>query len=117
MSVAQPSRAISIRQPWVELILRGVKVKEHRSQPTNIRERVFIYASMKPAEGKAAWRRLGKQAGDLLVGQIVGSIEIVDCRLNPRSGEYDYILRNPRRLQVPLTPKNQPAPRFWRPRF
>jgi predicted transcriptional regulator len=43
----QPIRAISIRQPWVELILRGVKKKEYRSQPTNIRERVYLYASAK----------------------------------------------------------------------
>ncbi|MBI4768802.1 MAG: ASCH domain-containing protein [Deltaproteobacteria bacterium] len=39
------ARAISIRQPWVELILLGKKKAEYRSRPTKIRERVYIYAS------------------------------------------------------------------------
>lgn len=33
-------RAISIRQPYVEQILRGEKRYEYRSQDTKIRERV-----------------------------------------------------------------------------
>ena len=37
-------RALSIRQPWAELILQGHKTIEVRSQRTNIRERVYIYA-------------------------------------------------------------------------
>ena len=52
-------RAISIRQPWVELILRGDKQKEFRSRPTNIRERVYIYASNSPADWPAAWKQVG----------------------------------------------------------
>ena len=39
-------RALSIRQPWAELILRGVKTVEYRSRPTRIvGERFWIYAS------------------------------------------------------------------------
>jgi hypothetical protein len=39
-------RALSIRQPWAELILRGVKTVEYRSRPTRIiGERFYIYAS------------------------------------------------------------------------
>ena len=34
-------RAISIRQPYPELIFRGVKKNEFRSRSTNIRERVY----------------------------------------------------------------------------
>ena len=42
--------ALSIRQPWAELILRGVKTVEFRSRPTRIvGERFWIYAS----KGKA----------------------------------------------------------------
>jgi len=38
-------RALSIRQPWAELILRGIKTVEYRSRPTRIiGERFFIYA-------------------------------------------------------------------------
>lgn len=42
-------RALSIRQPWAELILRGVKTVEYRSRPTHIiGERFWIYASSGP---------------------------------------------------------------------
>ena len=37
-------RALSIRQPYTELILRGIKTAELRSRATTIIER-FIYAS------------------------------------------------------------------------
>ena len=36
------TRAISIRQPWVEQILIGKKRAEYRDRPTNIRERVYL---------------------------------------------------------------------------
>jgi predicted transcriptional regulator len=39
-------QAISIRQPYAELILRGIKPIEFRSRPTRIiGERFYIYAS------------------------------------------------------------------------
>jgi hypothetical protein len=39
-------RALSIRQPYAELILRGIKTIEYRTRPTRIvGERVWIYAS------------------------------------------------------------------------
>lgn len=41
-------RALSIRQPWAELILRGIKTVEYRSRPTRILgERFHIYAAGK----------------------------------------------------------------------
>src|SRR4051794_15011722 len=42
--------ALSIRQPFAELILRGIKTAELRSRATNIvGERFYIYASRTPA--------------------------------------------------------------------
>jgi len=43
-------KALSIRQPWAELIMRGNKKIEYRSKPTKVRERVYIYASFTPAD-------------------------------------------------------------------
>lgn len=41
-------RALSIRQPYAELILRGIKRIEYRSRPTKIiGERFYIYAARK----------------------------------------------------------------------
>lgn len=108
-------RAIGIRQPFVELILRGDKNREYRSTPTRIRERVYLYASAKPADWPAAWRKVRCRPGDLPTGVIVGSVEIADCRWDERSGQYAYVLKAPDRLRRFLRPTNQPQPRFWRP--
>jgi hypothetical protein len=44
-------RALSVRQPWAELILRGIKTVEYRSKPTRIiGERFWIYASCSRGE-------------------------------------------------------------------
>jgi predicted transcriptional regulator len=45
-------RALSIRQPYAELILRGIKTVEYRTRPTAIiGQRFWIYAPKKKAEG------------------------------------------------------------------
>ena len=45
-------RALSIRQPFAELILRGIKTVEYRTQPTRILgERFYIYATKRPLSG------------------------------------------------------------------
>ena len=56
-------RALSIRQPYAELILRGVKTVEYRSFATRkIGERFYIYASL--------WRPAGPSpSGSQLAGQ------------------------------------------------
>ena len=53
-------RALSIRQPWAELILRGVKTIEYRSRPTRIiGQRFWIYAAKGARTGAAARPRRG----------------------------------------------------------
>lgn len=73
--------------------------------PTNIRERVYIYASLTP----------GDELGNALVrGKIVGSVEIVDC-VSDGDGGYAYKLARPERLARPLKPSNKPQPIWFRP--
>lgn len=110
-------RAISIRQPWVELILRGTKTKEYRSVPTNIRERVYLYASLSPGDSRRDWNRVRKAPGSLAVAKILGTVEVVGCRWNNRLRLYEYLLARPRRLRAPRIPTNQPNPLWWIPRF
>lgn len=110
-------RAISIRQPWVEQILRGIKTKEFRDVPTNIRERVYLYASLKPNGEAKDWRRVGTDRGQLPVGKIVGTVEVIGCRWDERRGCYAYALARPKRLRAARTATNQPQPIWWRPRF
>jgi hypothetical protein len=109
-------RAISIRQPYVEQILRGTKRFEFRSMGTRIRERVWIYASLRPADDPMEWKRLRKQPGELPVGAIVGSVEIAgSLERGPR--DFAYKLVAPKRLRRYKVARNQPQPVFWRPKF
>ena len=110
-------RALSIRQPYVELILRGKKRQEYRSRPTYVRGRVYLYASLKPGNYDwAAQKYRVRCPTDLPVGRIVGSVELTGCKAQG-DGEYAWLLAKPRRYRRPLTPRNQPQPSFWKPRF
>ena len=110
-------RAISIRQPYVELILQGKKKEEYRSRLTRIRERVYIYASLTPSEWEEDWLKVRKQKGELPTGVIVGTVNIIDCYWHRDEGCYAFVLRQPQRLEEFLKPINQPQPGFWRPQF
>jgi len=102
-------RALSIRQPYAKQILHGQKKIEYRSRPTNIRERIYIYASLTPGDPNE-FRKMKIQPGDLPTGLLVGTVEIADCTCSP--GNYNWILKNPERLQQVLKPKNHPQP-LW----
>jgi hypothetical protein len=75
--------AISIRQPWAELILLGQKTIEALSRRTNIRERVHIYAERNRIEADEEARiaeEFGIEIDGLPRGVLVGTVEIVGCR-------------------------------------
>jgi ASCH domain-containing protein len=105
-------RALSVRQPYAEQILRGTKKKEFRSVPTHIRERVYIYASKKPGPLQL-FQDLRCEPGDLPTGVIVGTVEIVGC--SGSDGDYAYHLARPKRLARPLHPPRPPQPIWFRP--
>ncbi len=111
------ARAISIRQPYVELILRGIKRAEYRSMPTVIRERVYLYAGLTPADDARAWKRAGCEEGSLPTGKVIGSVEVVGCRYLPGWKCYAYKLANPVRFKRPRKVRNQPQPVWWSPVF
>src|SRR5258706_10237895 len=51
-------RALSIRQPYAELILRGIKTVEYRTRPTRIiGERFHVYAPLRRASAQGIWSR------------------------------------------------------------
>jgi hypothetical protein len=105
--------ALSLRQPYAEQILRGIKKIEYRSMPTNKRERIYIYASKTPAP-IGHWRRLGLKPGDLQTGVLVGTIEVVDC-IRKGHKDYHWRLAIPVRLKRPIAPKNHPNPAWFFP--
>ncbi len=112
-------RAISIRQPHIEAILRGKKKIEYRSRPTKVRGRVYLYASLGRDSDKDEAEMLSQYAirdltaEELPRGVLVGTVELYDC--TERQGEYQWHLRNPRRAKRLMKPKNHPQPVWFNP--
>lgn len=125
--ISHPDReliALGIRQPWAELILRGIKTIEVRSLPTRAPRTVYLYTSQKLADIPAARDALTKHRLDpqsLELGLIVGTVEIVECRpCTPADadaasvpaellrGQNAWRLENPVRLNEPMRPRFLP---------
>jgi ASCH domain len=111
----QPVRALSIRQPHAEAILRSVKKIEYRSGPTKIRGRILIYASMgrySAQDESAMMSDYGIRdvsCGDLPRGVLVGSVELFHCDGG------DWHVRKPQRAEKLVQPTKQPQPVWFYP--
>jgi hypothetical protein len=111
-------RALSIRQPYVEEILRGIKTIEYRPKACrkDIGKRFYIYAAKQPAEGRGVRQRfakLGAEPGDLPAGVIVGTAVITHC--TRRGDTYRWHLADVRRLKRHRKPRNKPQPSWFNP--
>ncbi|MBS0261106.1 MAG: ASCH domain-containing protein [Planctomycetes bacterium] len=108
-------RALSIRQPHAEAIMRGVKKIEYRSGPTNVRERIFVYAAQgrysadEEATMMKTYRIKDVACDDLPRGVLVGSVELYDCDGG------DWLLRRPERAAKLVAPTQQPQPIWFYP--
>lgn len=94
--------AISVRQQSADLILRGEKSVEVRSQPTSTRGRVYLHTNIDNSDTGE-----GDASAALPRGMIVGTVEIVGC--NAHDGKYEWALKNPRQLAEPLPIQQQPS--------
>jgi hypothetical protein len=124
-------RALSVRQPWAELILLGHKTIEVRSKATRLRERIYIYTSKSRIEAEEEARiaaRFGIDVDGLPRGVLVGTVEIVGSRpleksdseaacfeINDGAGFYAWVLHRPKRAEVLEKPTRQPQPMFFNP--
>jgi hypothetical protein len=137
-----PVRALSIRQPYAELILRGIKRIEYRSRATRIiGERFWIYASKGRVSGfgvggsgkggmwsgdlagqapppwmieLAEAMKLWKpgELGGLPRGVIVGSAVIE--KVTPGDGIYHWHLREIQRTPRLRKPRGRPQPVWFK---
>jgi ASCH domain len=105
-------RALSIRQPLSEQILKGEKTEEYRSRRTHIRGRVYLYAGKKLA---LVDEFPNEKARLLPRGLIVGSVEIVGC--HEEKDFFAWELAKPRRYREPMIAQGVPQPGFWHPTF
>ena len=104
--------ALSVSQPYAELIMRGTKRIEYRKISTIKRERVYIFAKTFPGPA-SAYSRLGLRPQDLPGGVLLGTIEVIGCTQIP-SG-FEWHLSNPQRLEQPLKPVRTPLPVWFYP--
>jgi hypothetical protein len=110
--------ALGIQQPWAELILRGIKTIEVRSQPTQIRGTIYLYTSKRPSTLEAAGTAATAHTLDieqLPKGLLVGTVEILDSRpctaadavaacipTDLLANQQAWVLGSPQRLPKPL---------------
>lgn len=106
-------KAISVRHPWIDLILEGRKTVELRGRATRYRGDLHLQASKTygPAEKEAA-ARLGVAAPSPgMLGVVLGKVRLVDCRkvtdedwtaalAEPRQTRpYAWLLEKPKRMK------------------
>jgi ASCH domain-containing protein len=106
-------KAISVRHPWIDLILDGRKTVELRGRATRHRGELHLHASRTfgPAEREAA-TRLGVPAPEPgQLGVVLGKVRLVDCRkvtpadwaaalAEPRETRpYAWLLAKPKRVK------------------
>lgn len=102
-------KALSIQQPWAELIVSGIKDIENRDWKTNFRGEFYVHASKKFDRESFKYLSIygnhfeGMTEKDFLLGGIVGKSKIIDCVTAYNSGwfigEYGFVLRDSSRIE------------------
>ena len=87
-------RALSVKQPYAELIARGEKTREFRRQNLKHRGPLLIVASKTPASDAFAGTGLSPKA--LVYGHAVCVVDVVDVEED--GSQFAYVLANPRRV-------------------
>ena len=119
-SKSPQAKALTIRQPWAELILRGRKPFELRSWKTKYRGPLVIHAAMKIDAEDA--RQLGLNPEKLITSAFVGVAILSDVRPYTREDanllkkrragfgwfpdNFSWVLKKPRRIS-PVKAKGQ----------
>lgn len=92
-------RALSVKQPWAELIASGKKKVEHRTWKVDFRGDLLIVASKTRNDGDCFVEDL--QPASLTYGAAVCVVELV--KVTRDEDEYEWHVRNPRRVEpVPV---------------
>lgn len=110
-------KALTVKQPWADLIVTGAKDIENRTWQTKFRGRILIHAakSIVPVEDLLAYplpalRREIRNLSEVrnyMTGAIIGSVEVVDCVKNHPSewaekDVWNWVLANPIQYETPI---------------
>jgi hypothetical protein len=114
--------AITVKQPWAEMLVRGAKVHEYRAWKTDYRGRLLIHAGrayptrsemelfleMLPGANKPSMYRAMEWVMQQGRGCIIGEVEIVGVREisagHPgyRFGRYAWVTANAKKYDCPI---------------
>jgi activating signal cointegrator 1 len=79
-------RALTILQPWADLIMSGAKRVENRTWPTKYRGRMYVHAGKsrealvtKTVDGVEVCIHTGKRVEDMRFGYVLGVVVVLDC--------------------------------------
>ncbi len=77
--------ALSLKQPWAELVVSGKKTIEVRSWATKIRGPVLVHAARIADPRPEAWKWITDDMRPLteLTGGVIGQVELADCIAYP----------------------------------
>jgi hypothetical protein len=78
-------KALSIKQPWAALIVRGEKDVENRTWSTQHRGLILIHASKRICKYGQQLHGLPRPTA---CGAIIGVARLVDCRQYPRKSKW-----------------------------
>lgn len=87
--------ALSVRQPWAELIARGKKKIEYRTWARNVRGDLLIVASKSRDDDECRDERVDPDA----VGYGVAVCVVELWKITGVDGDFEWHLRNPRRVE------------------
>jgi len=102
-------RAITIHQPWAELIVRGEKDVENRSWRTHHRGPLLIHAGARADDASFAEHGVPDAAER---SGIIGVVELVECTQERTSrwhqeGSWGWYLTGARRFKKPIPLKGR----------
>lgn len=93
-------KALSVRQPWAWLIVRGFKPVENRTWHTRYRGRFFVHAGQAFDRDGYAWIVASGLApaafpspGSFELGGVIGAVTLIEC--SPRGSRKGGPFRDP----------------------
>jgi hypothetical protein len=115
-ATVNPTRAISIRDPWISAVLYAGKRVENRTWPTKYRGPIYLHSSKSIAppasqfECEQKCAVLGITLPPIVRGALVATADLVDCVQSVAPGQevwadasaWHFVLANVCRLDTPI---------------
>jgi len=107
----KPHRALSLKQPWADLVVDGIKPIENRLWSSKYRGGLLIHASGKWDSEGAKWIRENTDAEikckvQYTFGAFIGQVDMVGCVQESDSewffGPYGFIFERAKRYKRPI---------------